>query len=119
MRGTPYSRDIVLILAASFLFLCSPMLVTPLITGFAGSVGASAGLMGAIGGLMNLCALLCRPLVGNLADRMSKFRLSSVGAALMAAACGGYIAAPSPAVIVLARVVHGVGYACCTVCMST
>lgn len=119
MRGMPYSRDIVLILAASFLFLCSPMLVTPLITGFAGSVGASAGLMGAIGGLMNLCALLCRPLVGNLADRMSKFRLSSVGAALMAAACGGYIAAPSPAVIVLARVVHGVGYACCTVCMST
>lgn len=50
MKTKLYSRDILLILAASFCYFSSPMLVTPLITGFAGSVGASAALMGVIGG---------------------------------------------------------------------
>jgi predicted MFS family arabinose efflux permease len=119
MNQRTYSRDIVLILAASFFYLSSPMLVTPLITGFSASVGASAGLMGIIGGLMNLCALFCRPLVGNLADWVSKYRLSFVGAGLMALSCLGYVLAPNAVVIVLARIVNGVGYACCSVCMST
>ena len=119
MKQKVYSRDIILVLAASFFYLASPMLVTPLITGFSGSLGASAALMGMIGGLMNLCALFCRPFVGNLADRVSKYRLSAVGAALMAVACLGYILASSPAVVVFSRIVNGVGYACCSVCMST
>ena len=95
------------------------MLVTPLITGFAGSVGASAALMGVIGGLMNLCSLFCRPLVGNLADRLSKYKVSTAGAALMSLACLGYILSFHPAGIVFFRVVNGVGFACCSVCMST
>lgn len=119
MKQKVYSRDIILVLAASFFYLASPMLVTPLITGFSGSLGASAALMGMIGGLMNLCALFCRPFVGNLADRVSKYRLSAVGAALMAVACLGYILASSPAVVVFSRIVNGMGYACCSVCMST
>lgn len=112
------NRDFWLVLAASFFYMASPMLVTPLIVGFSGALGASGAVMGIIGGLMNLCSLVCRPLVGNLADRMSKYRLSCFGAALMFAACLGYAAAPGPAVLVAARVVNGVGYACCSVCMS-
>ena len=54
MKPSIYSKDIVLILAASFCFMASPMLVTPLITGFSGSIGAPAALMGLIGGLTNL-----------------------------------------------------------------
>ena len=119
MKTKLYSRDILLILAASFCYFSSPMLVTPLITGFAGSVGASAALMGVIGGLMNLCSLFCRPLVGNLADRLSKYKVSTAGAALMSLACLGYILSSHPAGIVFFRVVNGVGFACCSVCMST
>ena len=100
MKTKLYSRDILLILAASFCYFSSPMLVTPLITGFAGSVGASAALMGVIGGLMNLCSLFCRPLVGNLADRLSKYKVSTAGAALMSLACLGYILSSHPAGIV-------------------
>lgn len=117
-KQTIFTKDIVLILLASFFFLSSPMLVTPLITGFSESVSASAGTMGIIGGLMNLCALFCRPFVGNMADKFSKFKLSFTGAGLMAFACVGYIFATSPTVIVLARIINGVGYACCSVCMS-
>lgn len=46
--------------------------------------------MGMIGGLMNLCALFCRPFVGNLADRCSKYKVTFIGAVLMTAACLGY-----------------------------
>ena len=74
-----YSRDILLILGASFFYFSCPMLVTPIITGFSGSLGASAALMGLIGGMMNLCSLFCRPFAGNLADKIDKSRLSIAG----------------------------------------
>ena len=95
------------------------MLVTPLITGFTESLGAGGALMGIVGGLMNICSLFCRPFVGNLADKISKYKVSFIGAALMTVASIGYIAAFDPVVVVLSRIVNGVGYACCSVCMST
>ena len=75
--------------------------------------------MGIVGGLMNICSLFCRPFVGNLADKISKYKVSFIGAALMTVASIGYIAAFDPVVVVLSRIVNGVGYACCSVCMST
>ena len=113
------TRDVSLIMAASFFYMACPMLVTPLITGFSESLGASAVLMGIVGGMMNVVSLCCRPFVGNLADKISKYRLSTIGAALMILACVGYVCAPSPAVIVCARVVNGIGFSLCSVCMAT
>ena len=54
MRQKMYSKDIILVLAATFFYMSSPMLATPLITGFSESIGATAAVMGFIGGLMNL-----------------------------------------------------------------
>lgn len=119
MKSKMYSNDIILILIASFFYFSSPMLVTPLITGFTESLGAGGALMGIVGGLMNICSLFCRPFVGNLADKISKYKVSFIGAALMTVASIGYIAAFDPVVVVLSRIVNGVGYACCSVCMST
>ena len=112
-------RDIALILAASFCYMACPMLVTPLITGFAGSLGAGGTVMGVVGGLMNLCSLVCRPIAGNMADRISKYKLSLIGAVLMSAACIGYMQAAGTSALMLARIMHGVGFSCCSVCMST
>lgn len=114
-----YTKDVILILAASLGYFSCPMLATPLIAGFSEEIGASAALMGMIGGMMNLCSLCCRPFVGNLADKISKYKVSFLGAGLMALACLGYILAVSPAMIVAARIINGVGFACCSVCMST
>ena len=119
MKSNIYSKDILLVLAASFFYMASPMLVTPLITGFTESISSSAALMGIVGGMMNLCSLICRPLAGNLADKMSKYRVSLIGAILMSAACAGYIMAPNAVVVVVSRIVNGVGFACCSVCMAT
>ena len=113
------TRDISLILAASFFYMACPMMVTPLIAGFSESLGASAVLMGLVGGMMNVVSLCCRPFVGNLADKISKYRLSTMGSLLMIVACVGYIFAPTPAVVVGARIINGVGFALCSVCMAT
>ncbi len=108
-----------LVLAASFFFMASPMMVTPLIAGFSESLGASAAVMGLMGGIMNLCSLFCRPFVGNLADRISKYHVAFMGSALMAVASAGYVLTPNAAVLLGARIVHGVGFSLCTVCLST
>lgn len=119
MRRNLYSKDIMLVLAATFFYMASPMLVTPLITGFTESIGASAALMGLVGGLMNLVSLFCRPIAGNLADWISKYKLSFIGAVFMTAACVGYIFAPNEVVVIIARIINGFGFACCSVCMAT
>lgn len=119
MKERIYSPNITLLLVASLLFPACPMLVTPLIAGFSGTVGVSPKLTGLVSGAMYLCALICRPIVGNLADRVSKYRMALCGTILMAAACLGYFFAVSPVWLILMRFVHGVGFACCTVCMST
>lgn len=87
MNDRAYNKDIILILAANFFYLPRPMLVTPLITVFSESLGANSLLMGINGGFMNICVLFCRPFVGNFADKISKYKLSFIGAALMAVSC--------------------------------
>lgn len=114
-----YSTDVLLILLASMLYMSSPMLTTPLITGYAESMGAGGALMGLIGGMMNVCSLCCRPAAGNLADRVSKFRLSLVGTEMLLAATTGYLFCTTPAMLILFRLFHGVGFSCCSVALST
>lgn len=119
MKSKLLTRDTKLIMLSSFFYMASPMLVNPLITGFSESLGASGIVMGFVGGLANLCSLFCRPLVGNWTDRFSKFKLSFAGAVLLAAAGVGYMTAPNMAAVIAARILNGLGFACCSVCMST
>ena len=114
-----FSKDAVLVLVASFFYMSCPMIVTPIITGFTGMLGGTGFVMGVIGGLVNLVSLGCRPVAGNLADKMDEYHLALAGSGLMLIGCIGYCVAPSILVMVLARVINGVGYACCSVSMST
>lgn len=119
MKATVYNKNIILILIASFCYMACPMMVTPLVTGYAKLLGASGVIMGVIGGLMNICSLVVRPVAGNLSDTTSKYKLAVTGTVFMVAACIGYMAASSPKVLIVARLMHGVGFSCCSVCMST
>ncbi len=112
-------RNIVLILIACFFYMASPMMITPLIAGFTGSFGASGTIMGVAGGLTNLCSLACRPFAGNLADKISKYHLSMIGSVGIAVGCVLYVFSSSVGMVMCARIVQGVGYALCSVCMST
>lgn len=118
-RAQGLSRDARVMLAASFFYLGSTMLVNPLIAGFTGSLGGTAAFMGAVGGLMNVCSLAIRPMAGNLSDIVAKRGLATAGAVVLAVSTSLYAVAVDPVQVAALRLVSGAGYALCSVCMST
>ena len=114
-----FTRDISLVFVASFFYMSCSFIATPLIASYSESLGAGAVFMGVIGATFNTVALLSRRFVGNLADRLSRAHLSTIGAALMLVGSAGYVLAPAAWVVMAARIVHGLGMSCCSICMST
>ena len=114
-----YTRDVLLSMLAALCYMCSNMMTTPIFTGYVGSLGASGFLMGAIGGLTTATSFVCRPVTGNLADRMEKFRLSLIGACMLLVANAGYVLIDYIPVVVALRVLQGTGYAFCSLGLST
>lgn len=112
-------KDIALVICAAFCFSSSFMMVPPIITGFAESLGASSLIMGIIGGLSNIVSLICRPFIGNMTDRFSKIRISYISGILIFIASVGYLLATHPLIISIFRIIAGIGYTCYTVCMAT
>lgn len=113
------TRNGAVLLAATFCYLASTMLANPLVAGFAGTLGATAAMMGVLTALMNACSLVVRPVAGNLSDRLPKRRLALAGAALMLVTALGQALAPSTALLAVMRLANGAGYSLCSVCMST
>ena len=113
------TRDVALIMAATFFYMTSSMMGTPIIAGFSHSLGASGALMGFLAGALSLSALICRPIAGNLSDRTSKRKLAVIGALIFLASNLGYYFVPNTAWLLAARILNGVGFACISVCLST
>ncbi|WP_308555462.1 MFS transporter [uncultured Lactobacillus sp.] len=118
-RKSIYTKDVVLVMAASFFFMFSTMFVNPLINGYAKNLGASSTFAGVIVGIMSVAAMFLRPVAGNLTDKFSKYRLSFIGGILILIGVLGYIFTPSSAWLLLFRLINGTGYVLCTVCMTT
>ena len=114
-----FTKDVVLVMAASFFFMFSNMYCNPLINGYAKSLGASGAFAGLIVGMMSIVAMFLRPIAGNLTDHFSKYQLSFIGGALSFIGVMGYVFTPNSAVLLLCRLVNGMGYVLCTVCMTT
>ncbi|MEE1295765.1 MAG: MFS transporter [Bifidobacterium sp.] len=113
------TRDVALLMVAALFYMTGNALANPIIAGFSGSLGASGVMMGLIAALMTVTSLFCRPIAGNLADRAKKRVIAIAGAALYLAADVWYAFAPSMASLVGARIVNGVGFACCSVCLAS
>lgn len=113
------TRDMALVMLATFCFMSSNMLANPIVAGYAESLGASGMLMGVVAGAMSFISLFCRPIAGNLSDKTSKRTLVAVGTVLYFAAGLLYYFANSPTMLIMARVINGVGFACCSVCLAT
>ena len=80
------TRDMALVMLATFCFMSSNMLANPIVAGYAESLGASGMLMGVVAGSMSFISLFCRPIAGNLSDKTSKRTLVAVGTVLYFAA---------------------------------
>ena len=59
---------------------------------------------------MSFISLFCRPIAGNLSDKTSKRTLVAVGTVLYFAAGLLYYFANSPIMLIMARVINGVGF---------
>lgn len=118
LRGI-YSRDVVLVMAAAFFFMFSTMSINPLINGYAQQLGAGEEFAGVIAGIMSFAAMFLRPVTGHLADRYSKYLLSTIGGALIIIGTLGYPLTHHPAILLIFRIINGIGYVLCTVCVST
>ena len=114
-----FTKDVVLVMAASFFFMFSNMYCNPLINGYAKELGASSAFAGFIVGIMSIVAMFLRPVVGNLTDRFSKYRLAFWGGALSFIGIAGYVMTPNSGLLLVFRLINGTGYVLCTVCMTT
>ncbi|MBP2058031.1 MFS family permease [Lactobacillus colini] len=114
-----YTRDVILVMMASFFFMFSTMFVTPIINGYAKSLGASSSFAGIIVGVMSIVAIFLRPIAGNLTDKFSKYRLSLIGGLMILIGVIGYAIAPKGSWLLFFRIINGIGYVLGTVCMST
>lgn len=112
------NRDVVLVMLATFCFMTSNMLVSPLMAGFSASLGAGGAVMGLAAAAMNIVSLFCRPIAGNLSDHISKRTIVGVGACLYLISSVWYSLASSEASLIAARMVNGIGFACCSVCLA-
>ena len=113
------TRDVALVMLATFFFMTSNMVITPVIAGYGESMGATGALMGVIAGAMSFVSLFCRPIAGNLSDLVSKRLLVAAGTVLYIVAGVMYCLADSTGMLVAARMVNGFGFACGTVCLAT
>ena len=102
-----YTKDVILVMAASFFFMFSVMFVTPLINGYAISLGASAVFAGVITGIMSVVSMFLRPVAGNLTDRFSKYSLSFIGGVLILIGVAGYCFSPSGNWLLIFRLING------------
>ena len=114
-----FTKDVVLVMAASFFFIFSNMYCNPLINGYAQELGASSAFAGIIVGMMSIVAMFLRPIAGNLTDHFSKYSLSFIGGALCFLGVMGYVITPNSGLLLFFRLINGLGYVLCTVCMTT
>ena len=119
MKKSIYTKDVILVMSASFFFMFSVMFINPLINGYAIHLGASSAFAGLVVGIMSIASMFLRPVAGNLTDKFSKYRLSLIGGILIFLGVLGYILAPSSGWLLLFRLINGAGFVLCTVCMTT
>lgn len=113
-----FTKDVLLLLTAVFFYGSSPMLIAPLIAGFSESLGMSAAMAGMMTGIMYLSSLFSRPYFGHLADRKTKSFLMKWGLAVMAVSVLLTAASVAGWIILIARLLNGVGYCMCSISIT-
>nr|WP_223285457.1 MFS transporter [Paenibacillus sp. PL91] len=109
---------ILLILSNLFLFLSLEMLL-PTLPMFAANKGGTDAQIGLIIGLFTFSAVLLRPFVGMASDRFGKKLLLLVGVAICLIGTASYYAAVTITMMLMLRIVHGVGFGISTTLYGT
>ncbi len=104
---------------ATFFYQFSIQAVNPLMNGYARNLGINSSFAGIIVGIMSITSMILRPFAGNLTDRISKYHLALIGGSLCAMSDFGYLFAVNVPWLLIFRIVNGLGFVLCTICLAT
>lgn len=114
MEQTPtklWNRAYVFVLLINTFSSFSFYFVATILSKYLVGIGASISVAGVIVGLFSITSLVCRPMCGMLADRFSNVRLLKLSNVLMCTGLVGFAFLRSIPLIVVFRIIHGVGFA--------
>lgn len=114
-----YPFSFYLILASTFLFFFSILLLLTPLPLYIKEVGGQPSQIGLVAGVFALSSVLSRPLVGRLVDTWGRKPMMMVGSVIFILGPLFYILARSIPSLFLARMFHGVGIAAFTTAYST
>ncbi|MGO4547653.1 MFS transporter [Paenibacillus sp. 2TAB23] len=119
MKETLWTKPfILLILSNLFLFLSLEMLL-PTLPMFAAEKGGTDAQIGLIIGLFTFSAVLLRPFVGMASVKFGKKLLLLIGVAICLIGTASYYAAVTITMMLMLRIVHGVGFGISTTLYGT
>lgn len=105
-----WNRAYLFLAVASFFAWLSYNMVTPVLTGYLKTLGASLEVCGFVGGLFAGASLLTRPFSGVFADRFNRKNLNFIFTLVMTVSLLIYALIPNMAVIEIFRTLHGVAF---------
>ncbi len=105
-----YSRPLLAVLATALAGFGSYLFIQALLPLQVSELGGTATLVGIILGAFSVSSVVIRPLIGRLTDSIGPRTILLVGVALLGVSTLGYLI-PAIAIMLLVRVVHGVGWA--------
>ncbi|NIO09871.1 MAG: MFS transporter, partial [Deltaproteobacteria bacterium] len=118
--STPsWLRDFILLSISRFCMFFSHRQVQPVFPVYLSSLGASATLIGFVMSSFTVMATASRPLIGMLMDRSGRKVFLIMGLSLFALTALGYAWAPTIMILVLFRILQGLGWSLGTTAVAT
>ena len=112
-----WNKGYIAILLLSMVNHISSQMITPIVSKYAISIGASITTAAAISGLMSLSALFARPFAGLLSDRINKKAVIAVSGAVTGACMYLYSLSGGVEMMSAVRLLHGAAFSFSTVAL--
>ncbi|MEW6399788.1 MAG: MFS transporter [Bacillota bacterium] len=118
-RPALWTRDFILASLANLAVFTGFQMLMPTMPVYIGFLGGQETIMGVVTGVFTLSAVGVRPLVGWALDTMGRKAVFLFGLAVFVVSALSYAWAPSIAVLLGIRVLHGLGWGCSTTAAGT
>ncbi len=116
MNDKLWNKHYILVLIVNTLNAFSFFMIATILSKYLVGLGTTAAMAGFIVGLFSITSLFCRPFSGVLADRISNVALLKWSNVLMGIGLLGFIFTTQIPLLILFRIIHGVGFALSGTC---
>ncbi|MDI6710391.1 MAG: MFS transporter [Thermoanaerobacterales bacterium] len=118
-RPVLWTRDFTLICIYNLVIFVGFQMLMPTVSVYVDAMGGSRLIVGLVTGIFTVSSVAVRPLTGLGLDRHGRRGIWLVGAAVFTLAVAGYNGAATVALLLVLRVIHGVGWGIVTTSAAT